>query len=80
MRVRLSVLLLLGKVVRLLSCWCRLLRLEPVAALQFLALDLVGRAGRARLVAASDDGSANGAHPALDRDQALREGIENESP
>ena len=44
MRVRLSVLLLLGKVVRLLPRWCRLLRLEPVAALQPLALDLVGRA------------------------------------
>jgi len=43
-RVRLSVLLLLGKVVRLLPRWCRLLRLEPLAALQPLALDLVGRA------------------------------------
>jgi hypothetical protein len=36
-----------------LSRWCRLLRLEPVATLQLLALDLVGRAqaARARLVA-----------------------------
>lgn len=67
MRVRLSVLLLLRKVIRLLSRWRRLLRLESLATLQPLALDLVGCAPAAPVWSADDDGSVSEAHPVADR-------------